>query len=221
MTNVRRLAVDVGGTFIDFVTLDPDTGSISIEKVHSAGALDEQFFEGTNKLNLDLTDLGMIVHGSTLVINTIVQENGARVGLVTTQGFRDVLELGRGSREDIYDLFYKPPPPLVPRYLRFEVPERLDYIGDIVTPLDEAAAVETARTLKAAGVDSIAVCFLHAYVNPTHERRMAEIITDVFPNARISISSDVVREWREFEPERRRNSMALFPYRRSRLARLH
>ena len=214
MTNARRLAVDVGGTFIDFVTLDPDTGSITIEKVHSAGALDEQFFEGTNKLNLDLTDLGMIVHGSTLVINTIVQENGARVGLVTTQGFRDVLELGRGSREDIYDLFYKPPPPLVPRYLRFEVPERLDYLGNIVTPLDEAAALETARTLKAAGVDSIAVCFLHAYVNPAHERRMAEIITDVFPNARISISSDVVREWREFE---RTNTTVLNSYTQPRM----
>ncbi|MCH7822883.1 MAG: hydantoinase/oxoprolinase family protein [Proteobacteria bacterium] len=214
MTNPRRLAVDVGGTFIDFVTLDPDTGSITIEKVHSAGALDEQFFEGTNKLNLDLTDLGMIVHGSTLVINTIVQENGARVGLVTTQGFRDVLELGRGSREDIYDLFYKPPPPLVPRYLRFEVPERLDYLGNIVTPLDEAAALETARTLKAAGVDSIAVCFLHAYVNPAHERRMAEIITDVFPNARISISSDVVREWREFE---RTNTTVLNSYTQPRM----
>ena len=114
MTEARRLAVDVGGTFIDFVTLDPETGSITIEKVRSAGALEEQFFDGTQKLGLEATDLGMIVHGSTMVINTIVQENGARVGLITTQGFRDVLELGRGSREDIYDLFYKPPPPLVP-----------------------------------------------------------------------------------------------------------
>ena len=118
MTEARRLAVDVGGTFIDFVTLDPETGSISIEKVRSAGALEEQFFDGTQKLGFEVTDFGMIVHGSTMVINTIVQENGARVGLITTQGFRAVLELGRGSREDIYDLFYKPPPPLVPRYLR-------------------------------------------------------------------------------------------------------
>ncbi len=199
MTHARRLAVDVGGTFIDFVTLDPDTGSITIEKVRSAAALDKQFFEGTQKLNLELTELGMIVHGSTLVSNTIVQENGAKVGLITTQGFRDVLELGRGSREDIYDLFYKPPPPLVPRYLRFEVPERLDYRGDVVTPLDEAAAADVVRALQAVDVDSIAVCFLHAYVNPVHERRMAEIIRDVFPQVRISISSDVVREWREFE----------------------
>ncbi len=209
MTDAKRLAVDVGGTFIDFVTFDPETGLIAIEKVRSAGALEKQFFGGVQKLNLDLTQLDMIVHGSTLVINTIVQENGARVGLITTRGFRDVLELGRGSREDIYDLFYKPPPPLVPRYLRFEVAERLDCMGDVVTPLDEAAAAETAHTLKAADVDSIAVCFLHAYINPAHERRMAEIIRDVFPQVRISISSDVVREWREFE---RTNTTVLNSY---------
>lgn len=216
MTDAKRLAVDVGGTFIDFVTLDPETGSITIEKLLSAGAQDEQFFEGTRKLNLDPTDLGMIVHGSTLVINTIVQENGARVGLITTGGFRDVLELGRGSREDIYDLFYKPPPPLVPRYLRFEVPERLDCLGDVVTPLDEAAAVDVVKSLKDAGVDSIAVCFLHAYVNPAHERRMAEIIKEVFAEARISISSDVVREWREFE---RTNTTVLNSYTQPRMDR--
>lgn len=216
MAEARRLAVDVGGTFIDFVTLDPETGSITIEKVRAAGALDEQFFAGIQKMGLDSTDLGMIVHGSTMVINTIVQENGARVGLITTQGFRDVLELGRGSREDIYDLFYKPPPPLVPRYLRYEVPERLDCLGEVVTPLDESVAAETVNALKCAGVDSIAVCFLHAYVNPAHEQRMAEIIADIFPEARISISSDVVREWREFE---RTNTTVLNSYTQPRMDR--
>ena len=101
MKNTRRLAVDVGGTFIDFVTLDPVSGEVAIEKVRSSGELDRQFFEGTELLSLNSAELGMIVHGSTMVINTIVQENGARVGLITTTGFRDVLELGRGSREDI------------------------------------------------------------------------------------------------------------------------
>lgn len=199
MTELGRLAVDIGGTFIDFVTLDPETGAIKIEKIRSAGALDQQFFAGMRKLDLDPTDLGMIVHGSTLVINTIVQENGAKVGLITTLGFRDVLELGRGSREDIYDLFFKPPPPLVPRHLRLEVPERLDSQGNTVTPLDESAAAEAAHALKAAGVDSVAICFLHAHINPEHERRMAEIVRDVYPGTRVSISSNVVREWREFE----------------------
>ena len=204
----------MAATFIDFVTLDPETGSITIEKVRSAGALEEQFFDGTQKLGLEPTDLGMIVHGSTMVINTIVQENGARVGLITTQGFRDVLELGRGSREDIYDLFYKPPPPLVPRYLRYEVPERLGSLGEVVTPLEESAATNAVKALRDAGVDSIAVCFLHAYVNPAHEQRMAEIIADVFPEVRISISSDVVREWREFE---RTNTTVLNSYTQPRM----
>ena len=109
MKNTKRLAVDVGGTFIDFVSLDQSTGKITVEKVRSAGQLENQFFEGLSNLNLDIKDIEMIVHGSTLVINTIIQEDGAKVGLITTQGFRDVLELGRGSREEIYNLFFKPP----------------------------------------------------------------------------------------------------------------
>ena len=199
MSAGKRLAVDVGGTFIDFVYLDPDSGEVRTEKVRSSGDLDKQFLAGIDRLGCDAAELDMIVHGSTMVINTIVQENGARVGLVTTAGFRDVLELGRGSREDIYDLFFKPPPPLVPRYRRIEVPERLDSKGDVVTPLDEKAAREAVAALKELGVESIAICFLHAYVNPAHERRMAEIAREAFPGVRVSVSSDVVREWREFE----------------------
>lgn len=214
MTNLKRLAVDVGGTFIDFVMLDPVSGEVSIEKVRSAGELSEQFFEGTNKLGVETAELGMIAHGSTMVINTIVQENGARVGLITTEGFRDVLELGRGSREDIYDLFYKPPPPLVPRSLRLEVPERLDSKGRIVKALDESATLDALQALKDAEVDSIAVCFLHSYVNPAHEKRVADIAREAFPDAAVSISSDVVREWREFE---RTNTTVLNSYTRPKM----
>ncbi|MBJ88856.1 MAG: hypothetical protein CMO98_03260 [Woeseia sp.] len=214
MTYLKRLAVDVGGTFIDFVMFDPMSGEVSIEKVRSAGELSEQFFEGTNKLGVETAELGMIAHGSTMVINTIVQENGARVGLITTEGFRDVLELGRGSREDIYDLFYKPPPPLVPRSLRFEVPERLDSKGSIVKALDESATLDALQALKDAEVDSIAVCFLHSYVNPVHEKRVTEIAREAFPDAAVSISSDVVREWREFE---RTNTTVLNSYTRPKM----
>jgi N-methylhydantoinase A len=210
----RRLAVDVGGTFIDFVTLDPATGEVNIEKVRSAGDLHRQFMLGVEQLGVLPADLDMIVHGSTMVINTIVQEDGASVGLITTSGFRDVLELGRGGREDIYDLFFKPPPPLVPRFLRFEVPERLDAAGGVVTPLDEDAAVDVARAVGATGVDSIAICFLHAYKNPVHERRMADIVSRECPGARVSISSDVVREWREFE---RTSTTVLNSYTRPRM----
>ena len=195
----QRLAIDVGGTFVDFVSLDEETGEVRIEKSPSSGALEERFFEGIDNLALDLADLQTIIHGSTLVINTIVQEKGAHIGLITTKGFRDVLELGRGNREEIYNLFYAPPKPLVERYLRLEVSERLDARGEIVTPLDEADARAAIRQLKAEGVIGIAVVFLHAYVNSVHEERMRDLVKEEFPAAELTISSEISREWREFE----------------------
>ncbi len=194
-----RLSVDVGGTFVDFVRFDDQTGEISIEKAPSAGKLEEQFIAGVKRLGLDLADVRTIVHGSTQVINAIVQERGAKVGLITTEGFRDVLELGRGNRPEIYNLFYKQPVPLVPRYLRYEVPERLDWQGNVRTELDEATAREVVKALVAEGVEAIAICFLFAYANPDHERRMKAIVEDEFPDGIVCISSDIVREWREFE----------------------
>ncbi len=198
MTN-QRLAIDVGGTFVDFVLFDEDSGEVRIEKVSSGDKLEEKFFEGIERLNLNLAELAMIVHGSTTVINTILQEKGARVGLITTQGFRDVLELGRGNRPEIYNLFYRPPAPLVPRYLRYETPERLNRHGEVLTPLDESATRQVIGQLKEQGVQGIAICFLHAYTNPAHERRVAELVAEIYPEAHVSISSDIVREWREFE----------------------
>ncbi|MCH7588697.1 MAG: hydantoinase/oxoprolinase family protein [Chloroflexi bacterium] len=195
----NRLAIDVGGTFIDFVHFDEAKNTVTIEKVLSSGKLEERFFEGIDLLKLNLSDLQMIIHGSTLVINTILQEKGAHIGLITTQGFRDVLELGRGNRLEIYNLFYKPPPPLVPRYLRCEVPERMNWKGEVLEPLDEESARQQVLQLRQHGVEGIAICFLHAYINPAHELRMAEIAAEVFPEAYIAISSNITREWREFE----------------------
>ena len=194
-----RLSVDVGGTFVDFVKFDDSTGEITIEKVPSSGKLADQFMDGVGRLHLELKDVETIVHGSTLVINTIVQERGAKVGLITTQGFRDVLELGRGNRPEIYNLFYKQPTPLVPRYLRYEVAERLDAKGEVLTKLDEAQARQAVRDLADEGVDAIAICFLHAYANPAHERQMKKIVQEEFPDGLVCISSDIVREFREFE----------------------
>ena len=194
-----QLAVDVGGTFIDFVHFDPETQALRVEKVPSSGALETRFFEGIDALDVPLSSLGAIVHGSTQVVNTIVQENGAKVGLITTKGFRDVLELGRGNRPEVYNLFYKPAPPLVPRYLRFEVAERLDYQGNVLQPLDEGELEQALRTLQAEKVEGIAICFLHAYANPVHERRAAELSRELFPELQVCVSSDIVREFREFE----------------------
>ncbi len=194
-----RLGIDVGGTFVDFVLLEEQSGRTRIEKVHAAGPLQERCFEGFERLDLELRDLAMLIHGSTLVINTIVQESGARVGLITTSGFRDVLELGRGNRADIYDLFYKPPPPLVPRQRRHEVGERMSHRGEVLEPLDEEGAAATLALLSDQQVEGVAICFLHAYANSTHEQRMAEIVRAAMPNVTVSVSSDLVREHREFE----------------------
>lgn len=196
----KRLAIDVGGTFIDFVLLDESTGDVAIEKELSLEkTLTERIFAGLGRLHIQQPELDMIIHGSTLVINTILQERGALVGLITTHGFRDVLELGRGNRPEVYNLLYKPPKPLVPRYLRFEVPERLNYKGEVVVPLDEAATRRAVERLKARGVQAIAICFLHAYANPAHERRAHTICQEVYPEAFVAISSDITGEFREFE----------------------
>ncbi len=195
----KRLGIDVGGTFVDFVLLDERSGRTRIDKVHATGPLQDRCFEGFERLGLELRDLGMLIHGSTLVINTIVQESGARVGLITTAGFRDVLELGRGNRADIYDLFYKPPPPLVPRHRRHEVSERMSYQGEVLEPLDEEGVAATLALLDEQRVEAIAICFLHAYANPTHEQRTAELVRAALPGVSVSASSDLVREHREFE----------------------
>jgi len=212
----KRLAIDVGGTFVDFVALDEDTGDVRIEKSPSSGSLERRFFEGIDNLALDLSALRTIIHGSTMVINTIVQEKGARVGLITTQGFRDVLELGRGNREEIYNLFYRPPAPLVERYLRLEVSERLDARGQVVAPLAEDEARAAIRLLKAEGVEGIAVILLHSYINPVHEERMRDLHNEAVTDIEVTISSEICREWREFE---RSSTTVLNAYTKPKLAR--
>ena len=196
----KRLAIDVGGTFVDFVLLDETTGEITIEKEPSLHeSLPDRIFNGIERLKADVADLDLISHGSTTVINTILQERGALLGLITTKGFRDVLELGRGNRPQVYNLLYKPPKPLIPRFLRFEVPERLDHQGGVLLPLDEEAVRQVAQQLKSRGVEGIAICFLHSYANPQHERRAREICREVLPGVKVAISSDITGEFREFE----------------------
>jgi N-methylhydantoinase A len=196
----KRLAIDVGGTFIDFVLLDETTGKIAVDKESSeAGKHTDHLLKDINRFGVKVSDLEMIIHGSTVVINTILQERGGKTGLITTQGFRDVLELGRGNRPEVFNLLYKPIKPLVPRYLRFEVPERVDHKGQVIQPLNEDATRKVVERLKGLKVDSIAVCFLHSYSNPIHERRVGEIIKEMYPEVSISLSSDVTGEFREFE----------------------
>ncbi|WP_270933634.1 hydantoinase B/oxoprolinase family protein [Falsiroseomonas oryzae] len=199
-----RIGFDIGGTFTDFILADAEAGSIRLHKClttpadPSIGAL-EGLAAVTAAAGIALSDVGEIIHGTTLVTNAIIERKGARLGLLATEGFRDLLEMGTEQRYDIYDLFLQYPEPLVPRRHRLGVPERMDRDGRVVTPLDEAAVAAAARRLAAEGVQAVAVCFLHSYANPAHERRAAEIVQREAPGLAVSISSDVVAELWEYQ----------------------
>ena len=138
-------------------------------------------------------------HGTTVATNLIIERKGARVGLITTRGFRDVLEIGRQTRPHLYDYSVGKPPVAVPREFRLEVDERVNAAGEVLTPLDDAQVLAAARQFAAAGIEAVTICFLHAYRNPEHERRAAQIVADAMPGVYISQSSDVLPEFREYE----------------------
>ena len=199
-----RVGVDIGGTFTDFVLVDGETGRVRLYKClttpkdPSAGAL-EGLEELLRAAGLGFADLGALVHGTTLVTNAIIERSGSPLGLLTTRGFRDVLEMGTEQRYDIYDLFLRFPEPLAPRAFRREVDERLDRDGRVVMPLDLGQARREVAGLVSEGVEALAVCFLHAYRNPVHERAVAEMVRREFPGLFVSLSSEVVPELREYE----------------------
>ncbi len=199
-----RIGFDIGGTFTDFILLDTERNDIRLHKClttpadPSVGAL-EGLAQIVADAGITLGDIGDIVHGTTLVTNALIERRGARLGLITTAGFRDILEMGTEQRYDIYDLFLQYPEPLVPRARRLEVPERMDRDGNTVTAVDTVAVVEAARRLAADGVEAIAVCFLHAYRNPAHEREAGAAIRAAFPDLAVSLSSDVVSELWEYQ----------------------
>ena len=198
-----RLGFDIGGTFTDFVLSDPRTGALSLHKRlttpddPAVGALDG-LRQVVRDAGATLADVAEIVHGTTLVTNAVIERRGARLGLLTTRGFRDVLEAGTEQRYDIYDLFLRFPEPLVPRRRRLEVAERTDRDGRVVVPLDEEGVRRAARLMRAAGVQAVAVCFLHSYRNPAHEHRAAAILAEELPGVAVSASADVVAEIGEY-----------------------
>lgn len=199
-TDRWRLAVDVGGTFIDYIAFNETTGDVVIDKqAAKASTLADEFITGLERLPVSPEQFEHFIHGTTVALNTLVQERGVRTGLLTTHGFRDVLELGRGGRREIFNPRYQPPKPLVERRLRREVVERIDAHGNILTPLEIEAALTEVAFLVNNGVEAIAVCLLHSYVNSDHERALGAAIRKQYPNLAVSLSSDIVREWREFE----------------------
>ncbi|MFI5608872.1 hydantoinase/oxoprolinase family protein [Amycolatopsis sp. NPDC051903] len=198
-----RVGVDIGGTFTDLSVLDA-AGVVAVGKVltthrEPARAVAEGLVEVFSRAGLDFGDVEQLVHGTTLVTNALIERKGARTALLATAGFRDVLEMRREHRYELYDLRLELPEPLVPRYLRFDVPERILADGTVHTRLDEDYVARLGRELDARGIDAVAVCFLHSFTDPGHERRAAEVLARVAPRLRVALSSDVVPEIREFE----------------------
>lgn len=194
-----RIAVDIGGTFTDLVAVDDDGQVHRSKTLTTPDDLARGIGECLKGANISVGGASFFVHGSTVTINAVLERKGARAGLITTKGFRDIYEIGRGNRPEGYNLFFKRPVPLVPRDLRLEVDERLYATGEVLTPLDEKSALASITALKTAGVESVAVCLLHAYANPAHEQRLGALLHENFPAAYVSLSHEILREFREYE----------------------
>jgi N-methylhydantoinase A len=199
-----RAGVDIGGTFTDLIVFDDATGALAIGKTLTTPADPSQAIEAglaetLARAGVALPGVGQIIHGTTLVTNAIIERKGAATALLATAGFRDSIEIGREHRYDLYDLMLELPQPLVPRYLRFDVPQRTLADGATLTQLDTAYVERLARELAAAGVEAVAIAFLNCFANPDDERAARAAVLRAAPNMRVSISSDVVPEIREFE----------------------
>jgi N-methylhydantoinase A len=197
-----RLAVDIGGTFTD-LALEHDGRRSTIKVLTTQAAPEQGVMAGVRDILRSScvapAEIGIVIHGTTLATNAVIERKGARTALLTTQGFRDVIAMGNESRYDQYDLNIVLPEPLVPRHLRLPVPERLDNEGNVLLPLDTGAVRALVPALRREAVESIAVGLLHAFVNPTHERRIRDILADELPDVPVSLSSDVSPEMREWE----------------------
>ncbi len=197
-----RLAADIGGTFTD-VVLEVGDRRYTTKVLTTSRAPEIAVIDGTRAVlaeaGLQLKDIGVFVHGTTLATNAIIERKGARTALVATQGFRDVIEIADEGRFDQYDINIERPKPLVPRRLRFTVPERVDVHGNVRLPLDVAAVEALAKQLAAEKVEAVAIALIHSYVNPEHENRIAEIFARALPGVAVTRSSEVCPEAREYE----------------------
>ena len=195
-----RIGVDIGGTFTDLVALDETTGAVLNTKALSTPqSLLDGVLRCVDQAGARLADTRLVIHGTTIGINALLEGKGARTGLITTDGFRDVLEIGRGNFLRMYDVLYRRPTPLVPRGRCLEVPERLTARGEVLVPLDEAAVRAAARRLAGEGVQAVALVFLFSYRNPVHEQRAAAIVAEEMPGVAVSVSHRLTQEWREYE----------------------
>ena len=200
MSERYRVGVDIGGTFTDFVLFDKTEGSLKLEKTYTTPQDLRQGVEsGLRNAGVPFSDIADLSHGTTVGLNTLIERKGTETGLITTSGFRDAYEIGRGARAQPYNLFFRKPAPLVPREHRLEVTERMGADGKVVATLDEDDVRRAAEAFRQAGIASIAICFVNSYANSSHEERAAKIVAEVYPEARVSTSHSLAREWREYE----------------------
>lgn len=204
-----RVATDIGGTFTDLVYVD-EKGHIGIAKSSTTPPnFEKGVLDVVRKSGVDKAHISMFIHGTTVIINALTERKGAKTALITTKGFRDVLEIARGNRPDLFNINYEKPTPFVERYLRREVNERVNYKGEVLQELNLDEVKELVAYFKKEGVEAIAVSFLHSYVNPSHEQRTAKLIRELWPEIQVTASSDITQEWREYE---RTNTAVLNAY---------
>lgn len=196
----KRLAIDVGGTFTDVFVFDEETGDIFVTKTSSTPSSPEKgILEGIAKAKINGKDIKVFSHGTTVGTNALIERKLPKTALITTKGFRDVIEIGRGTKEDIWDTYKDKAKPYIRRRDRFEVAERTDFEGNILVPVDENEVRELARKLKKRGTESVAVCFINAYVNGENEARVKDILQEELPGVYVCISSEVLPEIFEHE----------------------
>ncbi len=194
-----RVATDIGGTFTDLVSVKED-GKVSTAKSHTTPGQFEQGVKDVIEANqIKPSEFAFFVHGTTIVINAIAERKGAKTALITSKGFRDVLEIGRGNRPDYFNLEYKKPIPFVTRYLRRELPGRINYKGVEVKPLDLSTLPEILKDFRAEGVEAIAICLLNSYANSVHEEALLDKVNELWPEVSVVASHQITREWREYE----------------------
>jgi N-methylhydantoinase A len=194
------IAVDIGGTFTDLVAFDHETQNVIYAKSPTTYEnLVDGILDCFKKAKIKPAEASLVNHGTTLVINSLIQRKGAKAALVTSKGFRDILEIARGNRPDPFDLYYQRDEPLIPRELRFEVPERMGSKGEVVAPLDLPSLEKLAGEIRKIGIESVAIFFMNSYINPDHEEAAAKILTELLPDVYVTFSTDLTREWYEYE----------------------
>ncbi len=194
-----RTATDIGGTFTDIVYVD-SLGKINIAKSHTTPPHFEQgVIDVIRKSGINPNEIEAFIHGTTVIINALTERKGVKTALITTKGFRDVLEIARGNRPDLFNIRYQKPTPFIPRYLRQEIEERLNHKGEIITPLNMDQVKAVINRFKEEDVKAIAVAYLHSYTNPIHEQQTVNIIKELWPEVAITASYEVTQEWREYE----------------------